>query len=234
LTLYIVGIAWEGMNSTIRNQWGGLEVISTNNIAKQHVFLIHGYGANAQDLFPLAKYLDEHGQYQWHFPQAPIELESYPNFTARAWFNIDNSLPMPRQYQNLTPKGFHEAANLLTEAILASAIDSSQIVLGGFSQGAMMAIEVVLRAQLQFKGAVLLSTTLINQQRWQRKIDTFPYELNLYQSHGKQDPLLSFENAQALYNMLSSNEKISVNFTSFNGGHEIPQIILQELHEFLL
>src|SRR5919201_6272851 len=96
--------------------------------------LLHGFGADEHDLLPLAPELDP--RLRVVSLQAPIALD----FGGRAWFNLEQ-----------TPDGFafdpaevDEAARLAREAIEEVAQSSPRPVLGGFSQGAGMALSVAL------------------------------------------------------------------------------------------
>ena len=48
------------------------------------VVLLHGFGANMQDLASLAPYIDEKG-YVYAFPNAPFTVELGPGYTGYSW-----------------------------------------------------------------------------------------------------------------------------------------------------
>ena len=42
--------------------------------SKPTIFILHGYGTNANDLAGLANYLDPSARLNWVFPEAPTQL----------------------------------------------------------------------------------------------------------------------------------------------------------------
>jgi phospholipase/carboxylesterase len=77
------------MNSKINKLMiDGLEFIHVENDPKKPaVMLLHGYGASMDDLFPLFEYLAK--DWNWFFPNAPLEVPIGPMMSGRAWFPID-------------------------------------------------------------------------------------------------------------------------------------------------
>jgi len=54
----------------------------------------------------------------------------------------------------------------------------------------------------------------------------------VFQSHGRGDPLLPFERAVELRDLLRE-AGLQVRFEEFGGGHEIPQSVLDALGAFI-
>jgi phospholipase/carboxylesterase len=54
----------------------------------------------------------------------------------------------------------------------------------------------------------------------------------VFQSHGRLDPLLNFEIAERLRDLLTEGG-LSVTFVPFRGAHEIPPTVLSGVEEFL-
>jgi phospholipase/carboxylesterase len=107
----------------------------------------------------------------------------------------------------------------------------SKIILGGFSQGAMLATEVTLTHPRKPAGLVIMSGTLICADRWAEKLkscDGIPF----IQTHGKNDAILGYNYAENLFNLLT-DAGMSGDFVSFNGGHEIPQKTIDRIGQFL-
>ena len=71
-----------------------------NKKPKKLIFLLHGYGDNAENFIPLAKYLnDSTMEANFFAPNAPFNVPQYP--TGRQWFN-----PYPNgiHYNEVGPK----------------------------------------------------------------------------------------------------------------------------------
>ena len=120
----------------------------------------------------------------------------------------------------------------MLEALQASCeLPMARMVLGGFSQGAMVTTDLALSTDEAPAGLVILSGTLINQADWTRKAAR-RVGLRVLAAHGNSDTVLPFTEAEALH-MLLSKAGLAVEFHSFAGGHTIPMPVLGALAKFL-
>jgi phospholipase/carboxylesterase len=99
------------------------------------------------------------------------------------------------------------------------------ILLGGFSQGAMLSLDVALHDPRPLAGLALFSATLLAEPVWGPRMGSRP-GLPVLQSHGTHDPLLPFAVAEKLRDLMSA-AAMEVDFVPFRGGHEIPPVALQ-------
>jgi phospholipase/carboxylesterase len=195
--------------------------------------LLHGYGAPGEDLVPLSRQLAVDSSVRFAFPAAPHVLEmGLPSDQAgRAWWQIDmvelQRAVMLRDFETLTarePDGLSEARAgvvALLDALEADhGLARDKLVLGGFSQGAMLATDVTLRAERPPAALAILSGSLIAKGEWLPLMKARA-GLPVLQSHGRTDPVLSFEIAEKLRDELT-NAGLAVEFIAFNGGHGIP------------
>jgi phospholipase/carboxylesterase len=113
----------------------------------------------------------------------------------------------------------------------ALGVRGERVVLGGFSQGAMLACDVALHTDRELAGLVLLSTTLLCRNVWQPRVAARK-ALPIFQAHGRADPLLPYALASELRDLLRG-AGCEVQWVEFNGGHEIPSSVLQALGPFL-
>lgn len=202
------------------------------------IVLCHGYGADASDLRPLADLMHLDDSTNWLFPNGILEVPIGPQFTGRAWFPIDMEalqLAMMRGehriFSTICPPGLDEARTALKAEIEKLGVPWSNIVLGGFSQGAMLATDLALSLDETPRGLVILSGVLVNADQWGPLLDKHP-ELKVIQSHGRMDPLLDFAEALKLH-QLFEDRGIKNEFLPFEGGHEIPPAVLARVREFL-
>lgn len=208
------------------------------------VVLLHGFGAPGTDLVPLAAEVDAPQSVRWLFPMAPLVLDpGAPEVAApRAWWMIDmvelQVAAMTGEFAPLTerkPAGIDEAraklVSLLDAAERELGVAQAQVVLGGFSQGAMLATDTVLRSTRPFAGLAILSGTLISKKDWQA-LAAGRSGLPVLQSHGRADPILPFSLAEALRDLLVSSG-LSVDWLPFSGGHGIPAPVLGRLEALL-
>ena len=107
------------------------------------VIVLHGRGADANDLADLAPYIDN--GYRFVFPNAPRPFEPMPGMSfGYTWFD---GLP-PEQ------ASLEASRTLMLQFIdeIVGKYPTSKLVLAGFSQGAMMSLDVP-RAALPATGA---------------------------------------------------------------------------------
>ena len=104
-------------------------------------------------------------------------------------------------------------------------------MLGGYSQGAMVASEVAFQSDLEIAGLVLLSGTLVDEGSWERQFHT-RRGTPVFLSHGRSDPVLPFEVADRFRSKLEA-AGVRVTWVPFDGGHEIPATVVSELNKFI-
>ena len=205
------------------------------------VLLLHGFGAPGDDLVSLADVLNVPAGTRFVFPEGPLSLSFGPS-AARAWWIIDmarvaadRAAGRARDLSQDIPKGLAPAREtmlgFLKEVERKFDADPRKIVLGGFSQGAMLSCDVMLRTAQPYAGLIQLSGTLLATQEWTPLLKTRK-GLPVFQSHGVQDELLPYAGAERLRDMLTHGG-LSVEWHSFRGGHEIPRSVLQRLGPFI-
>lgn len=202
------------------------------------IIFFHGFGADCNDLFPLGEMISTKKTYNWLFPNGFLEVPIGPAWMGRAWWNVDMmeiqraaERGEHRDFSNETPKGMSKAYDLAMEMIRQLRVPWNQIILGGFSQGAMLAAELYLRAPETPKGLVLMSGTLLHQDEWKKLIPGRAGQ-RFFQSHGDSDPILSYKQAQKLETLLTQNG-MKGSLLGFRGGHEIPPQVLSKVGEYI-
>jgi phospholipase/carboxylesterase len=195
-----------------------------------HVVLLHGFGADASDLFPLAQFLDPEEQWNFYFPEAPVEVPIGPMWTGRGWFPISvRDLESGIDFTQVRPPGMDESRDCVYDLLFN--LNAKNVVMGGFSQGAMVATEVAFENPNDVQGLVLLSGALLDQANWAKKAPALKGK-PFIQSHGMQDTVIPFSAAQKLYDLLKG-AGLEGQLHAFPGGHEIPVPILQKTKTFM-
>lgn len=128
------------------------------------VFVLHGRGADANDLADLAPMLDSPPGYRFLLPNAPRAWEAAPGQTfGFTWFD------------GWPPQGnsFIESRKLVLDFIDAAAAlyptPPGKIILSGFSQGALMALDVGFRTAQKIAGIVGMSGALFEKDMGELK-----------------------------------------------------------------
>ena len=123
------------------------------------------------------------------------------------------------------PPGIDQARDDLTALIIAALdeIESTngKLALGGFSQGAMLSMDVALRGDLPPPDALFqFSGTMVCREFWKGVVKHRLANTSVFQSHGTIDPILPFTSAEAVRDMLIE-ASVSLDFHSFMGPHTI-------------
>ena len=200
------------------------------------VVLLHGFGAPGDDLVPLWRALRVPSETRFVFPEAPLAPRELGG--GRAWWALDLvAMQAERARGQRSDRSRQEPDGLAAarEHVIALldgvekrfGVAGDQIVLGGFSQGAMLSCDVALRSDRALAGLALLSTTLLCRQIWEPRM-ALRKGLPVLQSHGRRDELLPFEAAVELRELLRAAGCV-LDWVEFNGGHEIPQSVLDGL-----
>jgi phospholipase/carboxylesterase len=146
--------------------------------------LLHGRGANEQDLFPLLDVLDPEQKLHGYTPRAPLSL---PPGGAH-WYHV------PRVgYPD--PETFRQGYGALTEWIDALPYPADKVVLGGFSQGTVMSYALGLGAGRPRPAALLAMSGFIpTVEGWEP--DLSPPFPPIAIRHGTYDPVIPVEFAR--------------------------------------
>ena len=214
---------------------------SNSSESKTVLVLFHGFGADAFDLQTLSDVLATPGLQRFVFPQGFLEVPIGPGWTGRAWWPIRAQVFEDWQKQSLKgeapdlsayhPEGLDLARSKAIKMLQALQSQGNQLIVGGFSQGAMLATDVVLNSDLPVQALVGLSGQLICKTEWKEKKDRLK-NLPIFMSHGRQDPVLPFSGASRLESFFrDSQAQLRTQF--FDGTHEIPPLVIRSLTEFL-
>lgn len=192
------------------------------------VVLFHGYGADAADLAPLSGAVDRNKPLRWLFPEGPLPLDAFG--MGRAWFDIDAEA-LERDYSGARPEGMEAARRAALDFISALGLPWERLVLGGFSQGAMLAADLALSAPVAPRGLIILSGSLVDEARWSA-LAAHRRGLPFFQSHGSADPILGFHLALKLESLLRA-AGLDGRLLRFEGGHSIPPEVIAAMGAFL-
>jgi phospholipase/carboxylesterase len=206
------------------------------------VLLCHGFAAPGDALVPLARSLDVGPSTRWFFPEGPIAVDRGRGEEGRAWWPVQPGLRqalLARGHADRlleeTPPGLAAARAALEEALDALERDHGvrhdRLILGGFSQGAMLITEVALGATVPFAGLAILSGTMLSAARWAAAAEVRGPSIHAVMSHGRGDPLLPFAHAEALRALLERCGA-AIDWVPHDGEHEIPPLVGDRLGAF--
>ena len=149
-----------------------IEVLASTPTDKT-LILFHGFGADAYDLQTLSDVIQTPWPCNWIFPQGILEVPIGPGWTGRAWWEIDMqayqqaaATGQAMDLSSVRPKNLDQLRELVFGMIKDLKISWSDLILGGFSQGAMLATDIYLNAPQDPAGLIILSGALINKPEW--------------------------------------------------------------------
>ena len=218
-------------SSPHRQRLGGLDtVVIPGSPDGPTLVVLHGYGADAWDLVPLAQVLRVPPGTNWLFPNAPLEVPLGPHMSGRAWFSIDmaalEAAMMRGQHRDMAkeaPPAMEHARESIMQMLTEAGATWTKTILAGFSQGAMVATAAALHAHRQPLGLAVLSGTLIDEATWQVGVKKHK-GLHVFQSHGTRDPLLDVQAARRLHRLFDEAGLVT-EYHEFIGGHEMVNLI---------
>ena len=192
--------------------------------------LLHGYGGTAENWLQFVGHLQPPANARLVFPHGPLRG---PVRGMRGWWWLDIHGHIPRGQQMAdfsiaNPAGIKVASRLVRNYL---ADIEGPIVLGGFSQGAMLSGEIAFQTDQELAALVLLGGTTVNEAAW---VERFPgrRRLPIFIAHGRQDSVLPFAIAERFAGKLKA-AGLDVTWLPFDGGHNIPAIVIRELNIFL-
>ncbi len=202
------------------------------------VVLLHGYDGFARDLSPFAASFGL--PLLFAFPEGPLAAHRGPR-GGRAWWSIDEEgraaameRGEPRDLSDIDPPGLPAARKRL-EGVLDALTETYRppcVIVGGFSQGAMLSCDLALSSERALGGVVQLAGARIRKDVWASRYET-RRGLPAFIAHGRADPDLSFHAAERLRDDLVRGG-LAVTWVPFDGGHEIPLVALRALKRFLV
>lgn len=162
--------------------------------AKQLVLLLHGRSGNANDMLELASIIQEHnpcteiliphGVMPVEVAESPLGQE--PPFQ-RQWFEMNQSRELIwAEIQDLTQR----LLPFIQEQLSLRDMPASDLVICGYSQGAIMAFHLGLRLPERIGGVIGYAGMLANPDALANEIRAFP---PCYLLHGVQDNIMPIE-----------------------------------------
>ena len=189
--------------------------------------LMHGVGSNEDDLFGLADFVPA----PFHVVSLRAPFVMGPN--SYAWFEFSVALDGSRRIDAAQEAASREAIVRTVQAVARKLdVPPQHVVLGGFSQGGIMALSL-LRTQ-----PALLQAAMVMHSRLLPEVDALAapaQALNakqLWVSHGLQDGVIPIDSARAIRD-LASTLPVALTYNEYPGAHEIRAAELQAAMQWL-
>ncbi len=165
--------------------------------AKRVLLLAHGFGADEQDLGGLLPYLDPDGVFATVLPRGPHAVPGTPGFS---WYDM-SAAPTAETFASV----LDELDTVLDDTCAQYGFARAEAVVGGFSQGAGLALALALRpnARAHPAGVVAMSPFLPGLEGLELDDDAAP-SIPVLVQHGTQDPMIPVNRSRALARALQS------------------------------
>jgi phospholipase/carboxylesterase len=192
------------------------------------LLLLHGFGANEEDLFSLAPYLDE--RFLVVSARAPFVLGPM----SYAWFRL--GFTPEGEFFAIDPEDAERSRHLIRkfieELVEAYHCDPNAIYLMGFSQGAMMSLAVALTFPGLAAAVVAMSGRILPHTISQIPDKDLLAGLPIFVAHGTQDTLIPINNGRDLRSRLSALP-VDLTYREYQMGHAISAESLSDITAWL-
>jgi phospholipase/carboxylesterase len=162
------------------------------------IIWMHGLGADGWDFVPIVRELalPDDLALRFIFPHAPVQPVTINNgMEMRAWYDIAMN-----DISRLPDEGGIRESQAAVERLIARerdrGIESSRIVLAGFSQGGAIALQTGLRHANRLGGIVALSTYLPLEDSLDAEASSANRATPIFMGHGTDDPVVPVQLAE--------------------------------------
>jgi phospholipase/carboxylesterase len=182
------------------------------------LILLHGRGADEEDLLGLAPALDPH--LLLLSVRAPFPFMVSGGYT---WYDIQQvGTPHPKMFA----ESYERLSRFLDDALQAYPIDPARVFLFGFSMGAVMSCALGLTRPALIRGVVAHSGYVPEETslhfRWNELASTA-----FFIAHGTEDPVISVEYAHRARTLFESSTAPAV-LREYSIGHTISEASLAD------
>ncbi|CCH58186.1 hypothetical protein TBLA_0A03880 [Henningerozyma blattae CBS 6284] len=207
--------------------------------AKNAIIVFHGLGDTGSGWSFLSDYLVTDSKFNhtnFVFPNAPnMPVLANGNMIMPSWFNIKD---WNITHESIDSEDFSKSLGIVETYVkeqIDSGIEPSNIILGGFSQGAalVLASSLVLKYKIggffALSGFSGLSSETLTKMKNDNNINT-----PIFHGHGDADPIVPFEVAKHAEKVFSEEYKLNYKFHEYPGmGHTTCPDELNEVVSFI-
>ena len=166
--------------------------INPAQTAQHSIIWLHGLGADGYDFVSMAEALNLPAEWavRFVFPHAPLRPVSInQGYTMRAWYDI-KSAEIDNHFDEENVLHSIRAIHALCNREIANGILPNKIVIGGFSQGALIALRSGLSFTAPLAGIAALSGYLPHAE--QLLVQKPNHSVPVFIGHGTQDQVVPF------------------------------------------
>ena len=182
------------------------------------VIWLHGLGADGHDFEPVVDQLDLDVSLRFVFPHAPVRpVTINGGAEMRAWYDIDPRAPLAGA------QDIEASAATVLEIVAeenARGTASERIVLAGFSQGGVVALQLGLSSRARFAGIMALSTYVHDHEHLLDRVSFESVDVPVFMAHGLMDPMIPIARAVTSREALAALN-YQVEWREYGMGHQV-------------
>ncbi|GAA6049209.1 hypothetical protein JCM3770_003311 [Rhodotorula araucariae] len=200
------------------------------------VIFAHGLGDSAQGWYPLARSLAAKRQFshiRWILPTAPVQpVTANGGYRMTSWFDIQDFNPRAGiiAEDDAGMLASVRTINTLVSAEVDAGIPADRVLVGGFSQGAVISYLTGLTSERKLAGVAALSGFLgmsgkiksVRGARYIPMLTDHAVKLPIFHGHGDADEVVQYKWGKQTVDTLKELGVQNVDFRTYRGmGHSI-------------
>ena len=192
-----------------------LELKNTSENCNKLIFILHGYGADSNDLFSIATY------WQRFLPDAYFCVPNAPNScqvnpAGFEWFDLMQTNNETIIKENLV--SLKKLEDTINKKINDLKLEHQKLILVGFSQGTMMSVQYAIRQKKKIAGVLGYSGKIYDYELFNKELISKPKMRFL---HGNIDEIVPIEEMYKSVDFLKQKD-FDVDCKAYEGlGHSI-------------
>lgn len=194
------------------------------------VIFLHGLGSDGfdfRDIFTRPQF----NKIRFILPHAPYQpVTINQGFEMRAWYDIYD-LSLEKDEDELGMEKSSLNIQKLIEEQISLGIPSEKIIIGGFSQGAVMSFYLGLKYHKKLGGIAVLSGYLPLKEKLTSSIKSELVNMPIFMAHGLYDNVIDIQIADSSYKKLLKKFD-STSFKKYPMGHEVCEKEIGDLSLF--
>lgn len=195
------------------------------------VIWMHGLGADAHDFEPIVPMFDLVSPVHFVFPNAPERpVTINGGMQMRAWYDID-----PAAGPGSGDADIQTSTEQITELIdqeVANGTPTERIVLAGFSQGGVIALQLGLSIDARLAGIMALSTHVHEPDQLIDRVSFASVDVPIFMAHGLMDPMIPITRAVTSREALTKLN-YQVEWHEYGMGHQVSPEEINHIGDWL-
>lgn len=205
---------------------------------KKSIIWLHGLGADGNDFVPVvnALQLPANAGIRFVFPHAPvIPVTLNQGYKMRAWYDINGLSIEENLDHRVDADGIHASIDRINRLIAHEetlGTPTNQIILAGFSQGAVIALTCGLRHAKPLGGILALSGYLPLAEPLFQTAPIANKAVPIFMAHGTEDTIVPYSSGEIAYKLLK-REGYHVEWHSYPMPHSVSPAEIKDISQWI-